>query len=123
MNAFGNYFRSHGYRLPLPEHGTTIFALRYQLEYDEHPAEGSREFSPGGIILGSGNIGPITAYMHYSLGAGGGPGGTYLLFAAAYNRTRRHSIAADSSSFRSRNRPGSASTICSSMVITARTSA
>jgi hypothetical protein len=86
LNAFGNYFRSHGYRLPLPEHGTTIFALRYQLEYDEHPAEGSREFSPGGIILGSGNIGPITAYLHYSLGAGGGPGGTYLLFAAAYNQ-------------------------------------
>ena len=42
LNAFGNYFRSHGYRLPLPEHGTTIFAMRYQLEYDEHPAAGSR---------------------------------------------------------------------------------
>jgi mono/diheme cytochrome c family protein len=38
LNAFGNYFRSHGYRLPLPEHGTTIFALRYQLEYDKQPA-------------------------------------------------------------------------------------
>jgi hypothetical protein len=85
LNAFGNYFRSHGYRLPLPEHGTTVFALRYQLEYDEHPAAGSREFSPGGILLGSGNIGPITAYLHYSLGAGGGPGGTYLLFAAGYD--------------------------------------
>ena len=35
LNAFGNYFRSHGYRLPLPEHGTTIFAIRYQMEYDE----------------------------------------------------------------------------------------
>jgi len=40
LNAFGNYFRSHGYRLPLPEHGTTVFALRYQLEYDKQPAAG-----------------------------------------------------------------------------------
>ena len=43
LNAFGNYFRSHGYRLPLPEHGTTVFAIHYQLEYDEHPAAGTRE--------------------------------------------------------------------------------
>ncbi|HEV3092623.1 MAG TPA: hypothetical protein VGX91_14360 [Candidatus Cybelea sp.] len=85
LNAFGNYFRNHGYRLPLPEHGTTVFAIRYQLEYDEHPAAGSREFTPGGIVLGSGNLGPITAYLHYSLGAAGGPSGTYLLFAAGYN--------------------------------------
>jgi hypothetical protein len=85
LNAFGNYFRSHGYRLPLPEHGTTVFALRYQLEYDEHPAAGSREFTPGGIILGSANIGPITTFLHYSLGAAGGPGGTFLLYAAGYS--------------------------------------
>jgi hypothetical protein len=86
LNAFGNYFRSHGYRLPLPEHGTTIFAMRYQVEYDEHPAAGSREFQPGGIVLGSGNIGPITLFLHYSLGAAGGPGGTFLAFAAGYNQ-------------------------------------
>jgi hypothetical protein len=85
LNAFGNYFRSHGYRLPLPEHGTTVFAMRYQLEYDEHPAAGSREFQPGGIVLGSGNLGPITLFLHYSLGAAGGPSGTYLLFAAGYD--------------------------------------
>ncbi|HVN70067.1 MAG TPA: hypothetical protein VMU38_10525 [Candidatus Binatia bacterium] len=85
LNAFGNYFRSHGYRLPLPEHGTTIFAIRYQLEYDEHPAPDTREFTPGGILLGSGNIGQITAYLHYNFGAGGGPAATYLVFAAAYN--------------------------------------
>ncbi len=85
LNAFGNYFRSHGYRLPLPEHGTTVFAIRYQLEYDEHPAAGAREFQPGGIVLGSGNIGPITMFLHYSLGAAGGPSATYLLFAAGYN--------------------------------------
>ena len=41
LNAFGNYFRSHGYRLPLPEYGTTIFAIRYQLEYDKQPAPDS----------------------------------------------------------------------------------
>jgi hypothetical protein len=85
LNAFGRYFRSHGYRLPLPEHGTTIFALRYQMEYDKEPAAGSREFTPGGIILGSANVGPITAYLHYGLGAGGGPGGFFLLFAAGYD--------------------------------------
>ncbi len=86
LNAFGNYFRSHGYRLPLPEHGTTIFAIRYQLEYDKYPASGSREFSPGGIVLASGNLGPITAFVHYSLGAGGGPSATYLAFLAEYNQ-------------------------------------
>ncbi|MBV9718926.1 MAG: hypothetical protein JOZ77_06380 [Candidatus Eremiobacteraeota bacterium] len=85
LNAFGNYFRSHGYRLPLPEHGTTVFAIRYQMEYDKQPAAESPRFSPGGILLGSGNIGPITAFLHYSFGAGGGPAGTYLLFAAGYD--------------------------------------
>ncbi len=85
LNAFGNYFRSHGYRLPLPQHATTVFAIRYQLEYDEHPAAGSREFSPGGIVLGTENFGPVTAFIHYSLGAGGGPAGMYLAFLAYYN--------------------------------------
>jgi len=85
LNAFGNYFRSHGYRLPLPEHGTTIFALRYQLEYDKQPATDSPRFSQGGILLGSGNIGPITAFLHYNFGSGGGPAATYLLFGAGYN--------------------------------------
>jgi len=86
LNAFGNYFRSHGYRLPLPEHGTTVFALRYQLEYDKQPAPDSPRFSQGGILLGSGNIGPITAFLHYNFGAGGGPAATYLLFAAGYDQ-------------------------------------
>jgi hypothetical protein len=85
LNAFGNYFRNHGYRLPLPEHGTTIFAIRYQMEYDKEPAEGARRWTPGGILLGSGNIGPITAFLHYNFGAGGGPAATYLLFGAGYN--------------------------------------
>jgi hypothetical protein len=86
LNAFGNYFRNHGYRLPLPEHGTTIFAIRYQMEYDKEPSEGARRWTPGGILLGSGNIGPITAYLHYNFGAGGGPAATFLLFGAGYNQ-------------------------------------
>jgi hypothetical protein len=86
LNAFGNYFRNHGYRLPLPEHGTTIFAIRYQMEYDKEPSEGARRWTPGGILLGSGNIGPITAFLHYNFGAGGGPAATYLLFGAGYNQ-------------------------------------
>ncbi|HEY6324920.1 MAG TPA: hypothetical protein VIW73_00200 [Candidatus Cybelea sp.] len=85
LNAFGNYFRSHGYRLPLPEHGTTIFAIRYQMEYDEHPAAGARQWQGGGIVLGSGNIGPITLFLHYNLGAAGGPSATFLMFAAGYD--------------------------------------
>ena len=86
LNAFGNYFRNHGYRLPLPEHGTTIFAIRYQMQYDKEPAAGARRWTPGGILLGSGNIGPITAFLHYNFGAGGGPAATYLLFGAGYNQ-------------------------------------
>jgi hypothetical protein len=86
LNAFGNYFRNHGYRLPLPEHGTTIFAIRYQMEYDKYPAPDGPRYSPGGILLGSANIGPITTFLHYSFGAGGGPAGTYLLFAAGYDQ-------------------------------------
>src|ERR1700722_6922320 len=85
LNAFGNYFRNHGYRLPLPEHGTTVFAIRYQMEYDQHPAAGSRQWQGGGIVLGSANFGPITTFLHYSLGAAGGPSATYLFFAAGYN--------------------------------------
>jgi hypothetical protein len=85
LNAFGNYFRNHGYRLPLPEHGTTVFAIRYQMEYDQHPAAGSRQWQGGGIVLGSGNIGPITTFLHYNLGAAGGPSATFLAFAAGYD--------------------------------------
>ena len=36
-------------------------------------------------MLGSANLGPITAFLHYSLGAGGGPAATYLFFLSDYN--------------------------------------
>lgn len=85
LNAFGNYFRNHGYRLPLPEHGTTIFAIRYQMQYEKDPAPDSPRYTPGGIVLGSANIGDITGFIHYTLGAGGGPSATYLLFFSNYN--------------------------------------
>ena len=48
---------------------------------------------PGGIVLGSGNIGPITLFLHYNLGAGGGPSATYpCCLRRDTTRTRRRSI-------------------------------
>jgi hypothetical protein len=85
LNAFGNYFRNHGYRLPLDKHGTTIFAIRYQMSYAQDPAAGTRRWTPGGIVLGAADIGSISLFMHYSLGAGGGPSGLYLGFLTNYN--------------------------------------
>lgn len=85
LNAFGNYFRNHGYRLPLPKHGTTIAAIRYQMEYDKQPAPDNPRFLPGGILLANADVGAITGFLHYTLGAGGGPSATYLLFFSNYN--------------------------------------
>ncbi len=59
LDAYGNYFRSHGYRLPLPRHGTTIFAIRYQMAYAVDPAAGTRRSSPGGIVRGAADLGPM----------------------------------------------------------------
>ena len=85
LNAFGNYFRMHGYRLPIEKHGTTMFAIRYQMSYAQDPAAGTRRWTPGGILLGNADVGNISLYMHYSLGAGGGPSGLYLGFLTDYN--------------------------------------
>lgn len=85
LNAFGNYFRMHGYRLPIEKHGTTMFAIRYQMSYAQDPAAGTRRWTPGGIVLGNADVGNISLYMHYSLGAGGGPSGLYLGFLTSYN--------------------------------------
>lgn len=89
LNAFGTYFRAHGYRLPLPTHATSIFAIRYQMAYAKNPPEGTRRWTPGGILLGSANFGPITAFIHYNLGAGGGPSALYLGYLATYNAHTR----------------------------------
>jgi len=86
LNAFGNYFRRHGYHLPIPTHPTTIFAIRYQYAYNENPGAGSTtRFLPGGILLGDADFKTINLFMHYSLGAQGGPSGLYLGFLTNYN--------------------------------------
>lgn len=85
LNEFGNYFRMHGYRLPLDKHGTTMFAIRYQMAYAQDPPAGTRRWTPGGIVLGNADVGNISLFLHYSLGAGGGPSGAYLAFATTYN--------------------------------------
>jgi hypothetical protein len=85
LNAFGNFFRNHGYRLPIPKHGTTVVAIRYQMEYDKDPAPGAPRFVPGGVLISNADIGKITAFLHYNLGAQGGPSETYLAYLANYN--------------------------------------
>lgn len=85
LNAFGRFFREHGYRLPLPKHGTTGVALRYQMEYERDPAPGTRRFSPGGVLLSNADIGAVSAFVHYNLGAGGGPAGLFLGYLTTYN--------------------------------------
>jgi hypothetical protein len=87
LNAFGTYFRNHGYRLPegVPRYGTTIAAIRYNLEWEDDPAPGTRRFSPAASILGASDIGAISAYIHYSLGSDGAPANVYLGYLATYN--------------------------------------
>jgi hypothetical protein len=85
LNAFGQSFRAHGYQLPLPKHGTTGIAVRYQLEYERDPAAGNRRFSPGGVLLTNWDIGKVSAFIHYNLGAGGGPSAVFLGYLATYN--------------------------------------
>jgi hypothetical protein len=80
LNSFGEEFRRRGYRLPTPAHGTTLVAIRYQLEYEKDPAPGSRRYTPGGVLLSDVEVGQINAYLHYNFGAQGGPAGAYLAF-------------------------------------------
>lgn len=84
LNTFGRYFRAHGYRLNAPTHGTTLFALRYQLEYEQNPGA-NRRFTPGGVILANADIGRLTAFVHYNLGAAGGPSALFLGYVATYD--------------------------------------
>ncbi len=84
LNAFGNAFRDHGYQLPIRKHGTTGIAFRYQLEDDRDPAPGARPLVPGGVLLSNADVGRISLFLHYNLGAQGGPSGAYLAYAATY---------------------------------------
>jgi len=87
LNAFGNSFRNHGYRLPdaVPRHGTTGVALRYNLEYENAPAPGIRRYSESASILGDEDIGRVNVYLHYGLGSGGAPAAVYLGFLSTYD--------------------------------------
>ncbi|MBC5815518.1 MAG: hypothetical protein GIW97_03155 [Candidatus Eremiobacteraeota bacterium] len=86
LNDFGNSFRNNGYRLAIPKHGTTLFAIRYQMEYEKDPAAGTRRFTPAGVLLSSAEIGAVNAFLHYNLGAGGGPSAAYLAYLSLYNQ-------------------------------------
>jgi len=86
LNAFGNFFRNHGYRLTAPKHGTTLAAIRYQMEYDKDAAPNAPRFVPGGVLLSNADIGKVTAFLHYNLGAQGGPSGTYLAYLSNYSQ-------------------------------------
>ena len=87
LNAFGNAFRNRGYRLPegVPRHGTTVAAIRYNQVYERDPAPGTRRFTPSASILADRDIGAINAFLHYNLGAGGGPGQPFLGFLSYYD--------------------------------------
>lgn len=85
LNAFGTSFREHGYQLPLPKHGTTVVAIRYQLQWEKDPVN-SRRYTTGGVLLGNLDVSQITAFVHYNLGAQGGPAGLYLGYLAGYNK-------------------------------------
>ena len=83
LNAFGTFFRDHGYRLEgAPRHGTTILALREQVGYERDPDPGTRRFTPAGALLGAVEVGHIEAFMHESLGSEGGPASLFLGYLA-----------------------------------------
>jgi hypothetical protein len=84
LNAFGDAFRDRGYQLPIRKHGTTGIAFRYQLEDDRDPAPGARPLVPGGVLLSNADVGRISFFLHYNLGAQGGSSGAYLACAATY---------------------------------------
>lgn len=85
LNDFGKAFRALGYQLPLDKHGTTIAAIRYQMEWEKDPPVGNRRFTPGGVLLANADIGRISAFLHYNFGAGGGPAGLFIGYLATYN--------------------------------------
>ncbi len=84
LNAFGNAFRNRGYRLDgAPKYGTTILALREQVGYTADPGPGStRRWDPAGAVLGAVEVGRVEAFMHESLGSGGGPSSLFLGYLA-----------------------------------------
>lgn len=88
LNAFGRNFRARAYQLPADKHGSTILAMRYQLEWEKDPVN-TRRFTPGGVVLGNVDVGAVSAFVHYNLGAQGGPSGFFLAYLANYNAHTR----------------------------------
>lgn len=84
LNAFGNAFRNRGYRLDgAPKYGTTILALREQVGYTADPgSDSTRRWDPAGAVLGAVEVGHVEAFMHESLGSGGGPSSLFLGYLA-----------------------------------------
>jgi len=85
LNSFGLDFRARGYRLPLPKHGTTIVAVRYQLEWDRDVSNDQRRYQGAGVLLSDVEVGAIDAFVHYNLGSAGGPSALYLGFLSYLN--------------------------------------
>ncbi|HEY0797524.1 MAG TPA: hypothetical protein VGD50_00165, partial [Candidatus Baltobacteraceae bacterium] len=56
-----------------------------QFEWQQDPGPADRRFEPAGVILADADAGKINAFLHYSLGALGGPGGVYLGYLTTYN--------------------------------------
>jgi len=102
LNAFGNAFRNRGYRLDgAPKYGTTILALREQVGYTADPGpDSTRRWDPAGAILGAVEVGRVEAFMHESLGSGGGPSSLFLDTSPTATRTPGCSTARVSSSCR-----------------------
>jgi len=84
LNAFGNAFRNRGYRLDgAPKYGTTILALREQVGYAADPGpDSTRRWDPAGAVLGAVEVGRVEAFMHESLGSGGGPSSLFMGYLA-----------------------------------------
>jgi hypothetical protein len=83
LNAFGNAFRERGYRIDgLPRRGTTLVALREQVGYARDPDPGTRRIVPAGALLGALEVGRVEAFLHESLGSGGGPSSLFLGYLA-----------------------------------------
>jgi hypothetical protein len=91
LNAFGNAFRNHGYRLDgLPKHGTTIVALREQLGYTPTPTDGTtRKTVPAGAALGALEVGRVEAFVHETLGSEGSSASLFLGYLAYYDQRSR----------------------------------
>ncbi len=86
LNAFGTSFRDHGYQLAgAPRHGTTIVALRYNVEWQSDPAPGSRRFTPSSSLVADQDIGAVNAFLHYGLGVDGARSAPFLGFLSYYS--------------------------------------